>query len=149
MNVQEIVPQLHKTISQLLSAYPVLLAYLYGSLARDEYTTLSDIDIALVTKQTLSPLDRLDLELDIEIELANLGFSEADVRVINNAPPEVRGRVVAEGALLYSLDEDQRADFERKALAQYHDLQPILRERLGTYVQSALADLRTRGLCEH
>ena len=149
MNVQEIVPQLHKTISQLLSAYPVLLAYLYGSLARDEYTTLSDIDIALVTKQTLSPLDRLDLELDIEIELANLGFSQADVRVINNAPPEVRGRVVAEGVLLYSLDEDKRTDFERETLARHHALQPILRERLGTYVQSALADLRTRGLCEH
>ena len=87
--------------------------------------------------------------IHIEIELANLGYSQADVRVINNAPAKVRGRVVAEGTLLYSLDEDQRAEFEKKALAEYHDLQPMLREQLGAYVHSTLADLMARGLSEH
>ena len=147
--MRDIVQLLKKRLPQILSRYPVLLAYLYGSLARDEYTTLSDIDIALVTRQPLSSLDRLDLELDIEIELANLGFSQADVRVINDAPPQVRGRAVSEGVLLYSVDQSKRKAFETKALAQYHTLQPILREQLGTYVQSALADLRARGLSEH
>lgn len=40
------------------------------------------------------------------------GILEADVRVIDDAPIILRGRVVTEGILLYSRDEETRVDFE-------------------------------------
>jgi len=143
---QDIVSQLRRELPGLLMDRPVLVAYLYGSLARGEATPLSDVDIALVTEQPLPSLDRLDLELDVEVELSAMGLSEADVRVIDQAPPAVRGRVVTEGILLYCRDERKRAAFEAQARAQYFDLQPALREQWQTYVRAALIDLEARGV---
>jgi predicted nucleotidyltransferase len=114
--------------------------------ARGHSTALSDVDIALVLEQPLAPLARLDLELDIETALAALGVSEVDVRVINQAPPAVQGRVVTEGCLLYSRDEGKRVAFETEARSQYFDLLPMLNEQCQAYIRSAAADLKARGL---
>jgi len=141
-----IVHRLRDELPRLLSSRPVVLAYLYGSWARGAVTPLSDVDIALVTSQPLSPLARLDMELDIETELAALDIPQADVRVINQAPPAVCGRVVMEGRLLYCRDEKARIEFEARARAHYFDLQPVLRQQWQIYVRAALADLRARGL---
>jgi|Deesub1362B_J571_1020462.scaffolds.fasta_scaffold03004_2 hypothetical protein len=144
--VQKIVSQLRKDLPDLLADQPVELAYLFGSAARGQTTPLSDVDIALVTERPLPPLARLDLELYIETGLSNAGIPKADVRVINEAPPAVRGRVVTEGILLYCRDTRVRMAFEIRARSQYFDLQPLLREQFNTYVQAALTDLRARGL---
>jgi predicted nucleotidyltransferase len=146
MDFNEIVFRLQNELPHILAHRPVLLAYLYGSLARGQATPLSDVDIALVTEQPLPPLTRLDLELDVEVKLSALGISQVDVRVINQAPPVVRGRVVTEGRLLYCRDEKRRVDFESQARTQYFDLQPLLREQRQTYFRAALADLQARGL---
>ena len=142
----EIVRRLRRELPAILTDHPVLLAYLYGSWARAETTPLSDVDIALVTESALSPLDRLDLELDIEVALANCGVRAADVRVINQAPSVARGRVVTEGILLYCRDEQARDAFESEARLSYRVAQPDLRAQWRTYVQSAVADLRQRDL---
>jgi predicted nucleotidyltransferase len=144
--VQEIVSQLRQDLPALLADRSVELAYLFGSAARGQTTPLSDVDIALVTERPLPPLARLDLELDVETELSNAGIPQADVRVINKAPPAVRGLVVTEGVLLYCRDSRMRMAFETQARSQYFDLQPVLRAQWQTYVRAALADLRARGL---
>lgn len=147
-DLNEIVSRLQSELRRILAHQPVLLAYLYGSLPRGQVTPLSDVDIALVTELSLSSLKRLDLELDVETALAGADISKADVRIINDAPPAVRGRIVTEGRLLYCRDEKKRVEFEAQARAQYFDLQPVLREQLQTYVRAALADLQARGLCD-
>jgi len=146
VGLQEIVLQLQSELPRLLSGRPVLLAYLYGSLARGQSTPLSDVDIALVTERSLPALDRLGLELDVEVELSAIGLPQADIRVINQASPAVRGRVVMEGVLLYCRDDRKRVTFEAQAHAQYFDLQPVLREQWPIYLRAALADLEARGI---
>ena len=145
MDLGETVSLLQKALPHILDQRPVMLAYLYGSVARGRVTALSDVDIALVLEQSLAPLARLDLELDIEVALSTVGIPEVDVRVINQAPPALRGRVVTEGCLLYSRDEGKRVAFEAEARSRYFDLLPMLHDQCQAYIRSALADLQARG----
>jgi predicted nucleotidyltransferase len=142
----KIISRLQDELPRILNDHPVLFVYLHGSLARGQVTPLSDVDLALVTEQILPPLNRLDLELDIETALSEIGIPRADVRVINQAPLSVRGRVVTEGRLLYCRDEKSRVDFEAGTRSRYFDLLPVLHGQLRTYVQTTLTDLRARGL---
>ena len=145
-NYQEIVCQLRQNLPDVLADRSIFLAYLHGSLARKQATSFSDVDIALVAEQKLPSLSRLNLELDIEIELAALGIPQADVRIINQAPLAVRGRIVTQGVWLYCRDEEKRIAFETKTRAEYFDWQPVLREQWRTYLNKHLNDLRVRGL---
>ena len=126
MDTQALISQLDASLSSILDGQPVLLAYLYGSVAVGQTTPFSDVDIALVLSEPLSPRERLDLELGVEIALEDmLGLPNADVRVINDAPLQVRGTVVQEGILLYCRDEEQRVDFESYTLKLYLDFEPV------------------------
>ena len=120
-----LVSQLKETLPSILAGWPVSIAYLYGSTASGRTTPFSNVDIALYLSEPVPPRQRLQLELGVEIELEDaLALSNADVRVINDAPLAVRGTVVQEGVLLYSRDEEQRVDFESLTLKLYLDFEP-------------------------
>jgi predicted nucleotidyltransferase len=125
----EFVAHLTELLGQTLKDKPVAAAYLYGSAARGEMTPLSDVDIGLLIRGPFSLLEKLDLELSIEVELASLGCGLSDVRVVNEAPIALRGDLVTEGILLYSADESERVEFETRARREYFDFLPFL-ERL-------------------
>ena len=143
---QEIIHLLQREMPKIMADYPVAVVYLYGSLVREQMTPFSDVDIALITKHTLPSLARLNLELDIEMELSAINIPQADARVINLAPLIVQGRVATEGVLLFSNNEEKRVAFETQIRSQYFDLQPVLREQWRTYVALNLNNLQTRGL---
>lgn len=119
------VSQLREKLPSILEDLPVLVAYLYGSAASGRTTPFSDVDIALYLSESLSPRNRLQLELGVEIALEDvLGLTNADVRVINDAPLTVRGAIVQEGVLLYCRDEERRVDLESLTLKLYLDFEP-------------------------
>jgi predicted nucleotidyltransferase len=119
------VNQLREKLPSILEDLPVLVAYLYGSAASGRTTPFSDVDIALYLSESLSPRNRLQLELRVEIALEDaLGLTNADVRVINDAPLTVRGTIVQEGILLYCRDEERRVDLESLTLKLYLDFEP-------------------------
>ncbi len=124
--IKGIIDNLKEKLPSILEERPVILAYLYGSTAVGNPTPLSDVDIALVTKEKISPLERFDLEMSLECELIDkLGISNPDVRIVNDTPIIFRGRVVTEGILLYSRDEDKRVDFEVATRMRYFDFKPV------------------------
>jgi predicted nucleotidyltransferase len=121
-----LVTQLREQLPPILEGLPVLMAYLYGSAASGRTTPFSDVDIALYLAEPLPPRARLQLELGVEIALEDaLGLSNADVRIINDAPLPVRGTVVQEGILLYCRDDERRVDFESLTLKLYLDFEPV------------------------
>ena len=66
------IESLSTQLADILSPYPVMRAYLYGSAAAGRATPLSDVDIALVTTaDPITPSERLKLELKIADEIAN------------------------------------------------------------------------------
>jgi uncharacterized protein len=117
-------------VSEVLSPYPVILAYLFGSAAAGRATPLSDVDIALVVNETFDTSQtRLALELDIANDLAaKCSIPNAQVHIVNRAAVLLRGEVVTRGILLFSRDEAVRIDFETRTRSEYFDFLPIASE---------------------
>ncbi|HKZ85269.1 MAG TPA: nucleotidyltransferase domain-containing protein [Anaerolineae bacterium] len=139
----QIIDRLRAGIVDVLAAYPVEMAYLYGSVARGCPLPSSDIDIALVLTEMLSPYRRLRLELEIQAALENAcGLSNVDVRAINHAPLTVQGRIIQEGLLLYERDKARRVTFEALIRRRYFDYQPTA-ERMR---RAFLDHVRRKGL---
>jgi hypothetical protein len=135
---------LKSCLGKVLSHYPIVAAYLYGSVATGQTTPFSDVDIALVVAQNSLPkLKRLEFELEIEEKIASqCNIDRADVRVVNDAPIIFRGEVVTNGILLYCQDDDDRIEFETRSRSEYFDFLP-----LANMLTDAHLDLvRARGL---
>jgi len=132
-----------RVLPQMLDQQPVGLAYLYGSTTTGQTTPFSDVDIALVVDEGLSPYERLKLTLRLQLDLADrCDISNVDVRIINDAPLVFQGRVVCDGILVYSREEQERIEFEVGTRLQYFDYLPIHKRLQDAF----LADLRERGL---
>jgi len=125
---EKILTCLRTQMPQILAEQPVMLAYLYGSVVDGSASSVSDVDIALVFEpgRLLSPYERMRREIHIAAETEDrCGFREADVRSIDNAPLTVQGRVLTEGILLYSRDEDFRVQYEVYTRKLYFDFLPV------------------------
>ncbi|RPI99322.1 MAG: nucleotidyltransferase domain-containing protein [Deltaproteobacteria bacterium] len=125
---EKILTCLRTELPGILAEQPVMLAYLYGSLAGGSASSASDVDIALVFKPCcpLSPYERMKRELHIAAEIEDrCSIREADVRSIDNAPLTVQGKVLTESLLLYSRDEEYRVQYEVYTRKLYFDFAPV------------------------
>ena len=119
----------------------VAAVYVYGSVARGEHTALSDVDVAIVAKTEMGSSERGDLLRRITLKLGRLVPGRTfDVRLLDELPTAVRGRVVSEGTLLAEKDPVARVRAEVATRLAYHDFQHF--EREGT--REGLAGLRRR-----
>lgn len=126
LGLTALLQRLRQQMAPILHSHPVQLAYLYGSAAADSTTPLSDVDIALVAEGTLTPIEELDLELEVQVELAQrAGLRNADVRVLNHCPLLLRGQVLAHSILLYARNQDFRIAFETRTRDAYFDFKPL------------------------
>jgi hypothetical protein len=101
------------------------------------------VDVALLVDGDLSPLEMLKIALRVQLDLADqAGVSKADVRIINDAPLVLRGRVVSDGLLIYARDERERVEFETATRLRYFDYQPVHKRLQDAF----FANLRERGL---
>lgn len=144
-----IIELLKQYVPTVLRDRPVMLAYVYGSVAEGCPLPTSDVDIALVwmpdNEQT--PYERMNAELDLAGEIeAQTGLQNVDVRSINDAPLKVRGQVLTEGQLLYERDEDLRVEYEVYTRNRYFDFLPVLEMMRKAYFERLEADLREKGL---
>jgi predicted nucleotidyltransferase len=141
--LDNLVDSLRRYAPQILKDLPVQLAYLYGSAARGEETPSSDVDIAIVCDDEISPEQRLRLMLDVSAELSRrTGIAEVDVRVINDAPLVFRGRIACEGIPLFVRDKAQQIEFETRTRDEYFDYLPFHRRLQDAF----LANVREQGI---
>ena len=105
----------------------ISLAYLYGSYARKDDLSTSDVDIALVPGKKLNPAERFDLKVKACQLLSGVFKREVDPVVLDEfCPVLLKFNVLNEGCLVYAKSEDERIDFEVKALGEYHDFLPTI-----------------------
>jgi predicted nucleotidyltransferase len=127
----------------VLESWPaVRLAYVFGSTARGEARTSSDVDIGVVVDPRDSPVDLADLGEQLERALSR----RVDLLDLHRASPLLRREVLRDGVLLLCRDEATRAAFESRALAEYLDtqhLRDVQRQYLRERVESRLGPSRT------
>lgn len=117
---------LEQQIINVCGAQPgVVAVYLFGSVARGTDRPSSDVDVAVLFEKTPEArLDgpRLTLEGDLERALGR----RVDLVVLNDAPADLRIRVMRDQHLLLDRDRSSRIRFEVQTRNEAFDLAPIL-----------------------
>jgi predicted nucleotidyltransferase len=120
--------EITETLMRLFGEGPpeVIVAYLYGSVARGDSGPRSDVDVAVLLTETPRTLDELPLGLEADLE--RLLGRRVQVVVLNTAPVDLIHRVLRDSILLVDRNTSRRIAFEVQARNEFFDLQPYLRE---------------------
>jgi predicted nucleotidyltransferase len=114
-------------VLRVLANHPsVAAAYLFGSVARGTAGPSSDVDVAVLYKET--PRSELGSPpMRLEAALEKVLHRPVQAVCLNTAPPDLGIRVLRHGTLLLERDRSARIRFEVKLRNEYWDLEPILR----------------------
>lgn len=116
-----VVEELRNMVPELAELFPAIhLLYLFGSQARGDAGSKSDVDIGVMLDEKAYPQNPL-LDLEIGYVVENRLRRPVDVVVLNSASPILQHQVVAGGTRLYEADAAQRARFELIAFKRYVD----------------------------
>lgn len=122
----------------------IAAVYLYGSTARGDATTLSDVDVAvLFARGHASPAERRMAMSEVAASVSERlhpRHTRVDVRDVETLPLVIQGEVVTEGRLAVGNDEPARVRFETGVRQRYFDFLPF-RE---ASVRPALRAMRER-----
>src|SRR5437016_2520034 len=91
-------------IPGVLSPYPVELAYLFGSHARETADDESDVDIAVLANPALSQDERRDLRFDLLPACSqglSLPITTIDLIVLQDVPALLQYNVIRHGQVLF------------------------------------------------
>ena len=114
----------------------VTAVYLFGSAARGTASAGSDIDVAvLFDARPPRTLDGPRFVIEGELERA-LG-APIDLVVLNDAPVDLRTRVLRDGRLLVERDPSARIAFEVRTRNEAFDLEPVLARYRAARVRQA------------
>ena len=101
--------------------------YLFGSVARGTAHPDSDVDIGVLV--VVAPEPTFEAQpFALEGELERLLGRAVQVVVLNQAPVDLRIRVLRDGRLVLDRDASTRIRFEVQTRNEAFDLEPILRE---------------------
>ena len=130
----------------------ILLAYIFGSQAIGKTGPLSDYDFAVFLSQKPS----FPFKYKLKNKLINiLDNKQVDLVILNDAPIELKYKVVATGKVIFQKNSIVKTEFEADTLSRYFDYLPVLRaqkkdilkakskgERYGDRIQRYRATLR-------
>ena len=102
----------------------IAAAYLFGSTATGRDRRGSDLDLAIVTKRTISSRERLKIEADLSSRLRR----DVDLVVFGQAAPLLQHQILKYGCLICENDPAERVRQEVRARAEYLDTRNLFRE---------------------
>lgn len=103
----------------------ILFCYLFGSLAYRNFTSKSDVDLAVYLDKRKCK-DFFEKRLGLINKISQILKKEVDVVVLNTSPLFLKYVVLKEGKLVFERDKEKRIDFELKTTNEYFDFKPIL-----------------------
>jgi predicted nucleotidyltransferase len=103
-----------------------LAVYLYGSVARDEARSGSDVDVGILF--AVEPPATLGApQFQIEAALERLLGRAVQVVALNRASADLVHRILRDGRLVLDRDRAARIRFEVRSRNEYFDMAPIRR----------------------
>jgi predicted nucleotidyltransferase len=114
--------RLRAAAANVFAGHGILAAYAYGSRISGRPRPESDLDVGYYLlaerfEEGLSVAEEMALAAGLSAELG----LEVDLRRLDHAPLDARGRVLEEGVRIYSGDDPKRVSMERNTLSFYHD----------------------------
>jgi predicted nucleotidyltransferase len=105
----------------------ILAVYLFGSYGTKYQTNLSDIDLAVLVSNSVTP--DLAYQLDLSAQLADIIQEEdIDVVILNTVSVVLQFEVLSTGKLLYERNHELVCDFLERVLKEYGDFQIDLKQ---------------------
>lgn len=100
----------------------VVVGYIFGSYSAERARPKSDIDIAVLLRESIDSKDYGNIKLSIINDLIELlSFDRIDVVILNTSPPLLSHEVIKRGLLLFSKDETKRIQYTANATMHYID----------------------------
>jgi len=129
-------------LTEYFAAQPdVIAAYLFGSRATGQARAESDVDVAVLLSEE-DNVTRFERRLQMMAEVSEICGREADVVVLNDAPPFLQNQVLKHGRLLCERDRRARVEFEVQAGQVYADLKPMRK----FFQQALFREIKEAGL---
>lgn len=139
MNSETVIP---KVQNALVDYTDLIAVYLFGSVAEGKAHALSDIDVAVLFYDDLSPDQIFQRTLAVGTALEAALHTTVDVIPLNRAAPFLRFQIIKNGKLVLERDRTQRCLFQMSAMNAYYDAKPYL-----DYQRSeAIRRIREKGL---
>lgn len=141
MSKEDIIKIIKKTAEKFDS---VIFIILFGSIATDEKSPISDIDIAAYIDETKGDnLFKFQLKL---LGAFNNAFKtdEIDLVILNEAPPALKYEIVKNGILVFCRNESVYDEFYLRATKEFFDFYPILKKNY-EYTKQKLRRRRNDG----
>jgi len=107
----------------------IAAVYLFGSYAQGRSHRESDVDVGVLVDRERHPTRRRRFELRLGLigELSGELDREADVVMLDDAPPELGRRIVREGTRVFCADPELDHAYLRDVQLRAADLAPFLR----------------------
>lgn len=124
-------------LRDVFARYPgVAAVWLFGSRARGEARTTSDVDLAV------EPADAAILErkLDMLTDLVRAGFEDVDLVILDRDDPVLRYEAIGPNVVVYAAPGYDPAEAWVQALRRYLDTAPLRHRIREAYYERLLAD---------
>ncbi|MBU4293643.1 MAG: nucleotidyltransferase domain-containing protein [Actinobacteria bacterium] len=111
-----------QSIKKIFQESGVVLAYIFGSVAKKGFNKLSDIDFAVFLNKAISQSKYYTIRLLLLDQLGRVIKNKPlDVAILNNASPLLSQLVILQGKVIFYEDEDLRVSFQLKSLKEFDD----------------------------
>jgi len=129
-------------VEYLAQRSDIVCAYLFGSAIKGTAGPRSDVDVAVLLREGLSPEEMFEQRLQLLVDLDAFSDREVDVVILNTAPLLLQQQVLKYGRVIYERDPLARISFEVRSRKLYFDLRPLR----DFYRQALFREIREAGL---
>jgi hypothetical protein len=115
-----------RKLGEVLDRDGVVAGMLFGSQATGTAGPLSDVDLAVWVRPTMSTEGKIAIRSDLSLAAREaLGCDEVDIVILNDASPLLQHRAMKESHRLVDREPRTRVRLETDALLNYLDTQPL------------------------
>ncbi|WP_027339019.1 type VII toxin-antitoxin system MntA family adenylyltransferase antitoxin [Halonatronum saccharophilum] len=113
-----------KSLKDIFKLYNnIKAAYLFGSYAQDKERKNSDIDIGILLDKGYDKM----IKVDILAKLAEYGYCEVDLVILNQADIVTRYEIVKHNKIIYKREDFDANTYFSFSIRTFLDFEPILK----------------------